>query len=339
MSKTIAQDCVISGGQLIVGGDKIPLPLVGFSGATLPPGGPIPGAAYISGPLMVGQRAPFVNQASQGTVMITRVNPVLAPNFIPPRPIVSIQNFPGVPALPTDILIGTGAPCGITINTGVDGGLLNIIYGTNVKTHSVAGEFSINLLKDDLASFAKKIAAKLEAGFETRMSAIASFAAKFESGPTFNSTVTKSPVVVGNVFTGKSLIDKGFDIEHPKRKGKRLRHICVEGPESAIYIRGRLTNENIINLPDYWDGLVDPDSITVNLTQIGSSQDLIVDRIDWGKRVVVKSGTASNIDCYYQIWGNRIGPKLFVEYDGESPADYPGDQSGHSIAGYNYDVR
>jgi len=339
MSKTIAQDCVISGGQLIVGGDKIPLPLVGFSGATLPPGGPIPGAAYISGPLMVGQRAPFVNQASQGTVMITRVNPAVAAAYIPPRPIVSIQNFPGVPALPTDILIGTGAPCGITINTGVDGGLLNIIYGTNVKTHSVAGEFSINLLKDDLASFAKKIAAKLEAGFETRMSAIASFAAKFESGPTFNSTVTKSPVVVGNVFTGKSLIDKGFDIEHPKRKGKRLRHICVEGPESAIYIRGRLTNENIINLPDYWDGLVDPDSITVNLTQIGSSQDLIVDRIDWGKRVVVKSGTASNIDCYYQIWGNRIGPKLFVEYDGESPADYPGDQSGHSIAGYNYDVR
>jgi len=337
MSKTIAQDCVISGGQLIVGGDKIPLPLVGFSGATGTV--PISGAAYISGPLMVGQRAPFVNQASQGTVMITRVNPVLAPNFIPPRPIVSIQNFPGVPALPTDILIGTGAPCGITINTGVDGGLLNIIYGTNVKTHSVAGEFSINLLKDDLASFAKKIAAKLEAGFETRMSAIASLAAKFESGPTFNATTHKVPVVVGNVFTGKSLIDKGFDIEHPKRKGKRLRHICVEGPESAIYIRGRLTNENIINLPDYWDGLVDPDSITVNLTQIGSSQDLIVDRIDWGKRVVVKSGTASNIDCYYQIWGNRIGPKLFVEYDGESPADYPGDQSGHSIAGYNYDVR
>jgi hypothetical protein len=26
-----------------------------------------------------------------------------------------------------------------------------------------------------------------------------------------------------------------------------------------------------------------------------------------------------------------------VEYDGESPADYPGDQSGHSIAGYTYD--
>jgi len=30
---------------------------------------------------------------------------------------------------------------------------------------------------------------------------------------------------------------------------------------------------------------------------------------------------------------------LHVQYDGESPADYPGDQSDHSIAGYDYDVR
>ena len=40
---------------------------------------------------------------------------------------------------------------------------------------------------------------------------------------------------------------------------------------------------------------------------------------------------------FYHVWGNRIGPELHVEYDGESPADYPGDQSGHSIAGYTYD--
>ena len=43
--------------------------------------------------------------------------------------------------------------------------------------------------------------------------------------------------------------------------------------------------------------------------------------------------------CHYEVWVNRIGPPLITEYDGESPADYPGDQSGHSIAGYNYDVR
>nr|BAR30545.1 hypothetical protein [uncultured Mediterranean phage uvMED] len=344
MSKTIAQDCIISGGQLIVGGDKIPLPLVGFSGATLPPGGPIPGAAYISGPLMVGQRAPFVNPASQGTVMITRVNPAVAAAYIPPRPMISIQNTPGVPALPTDILIGTGAPCGITINTGMDGGLLNIIYGTNVKTHNVAGEFSINLLKDDLASFAKKIAAKLEAGFETRLSAIASLAAKIESGPTFNSSFSQSPCGKFPIMDGYATRNKPFDIPHPKKDKKRIRHICAEGPESGIYVRGRLTDKNVIELPEYWDGLIDPDSITVNLTQIGYSQDLIVESIDWGKVVRIKSGTGANINCFYEVWAarwidsNNHNEKLHVVYDGESPANYPGDNNNFSFSlppGYN----
>ena len=38
-------------------------------------------------------------------------------------------------------------------------------------------------------------------------------------------------------------------------------------------------------------------------------------------------------------YGNdRLG-EFVVEYVGESPADYPVDQSNHSIAGYHYDVR
>ena len=45
MSETIAQDLVVQGGQLIVGGDKVPLRLVGLGNCILPPGGGIPGAA------------------------------------------------------------------------------------------------------------------------------------------------------------------------------------------------------------------------------------------------------------------------------------------------------
>ena len=119
---------------------------------------------------------------------------------------------------------------------------------------------------------------------------------------------------------------KDFDIPHPTKENHRLRHVCLEGPESAVYVRGRLTNNNVIELPDYWRGLVDPESITVSLTQIGSSQDLIVERIEWGSRVVVRSGTASNIDCYYLIHGERKdGEKLIVEYEGDKISDYPGD--------------
>ena len=134
---------------------------------------------------------------------------------------------------------------------------------------------------------------------------------------------------------------KGFDIPHPNKKGHRLRHICVEGPEDGpIYIRGKLNGNNDIVLPDYWRGLIDEDSITVHLTPFGTQQDLFVDQIKWGKIVIVKSGSGGPIKCYYQVWANRLADeKLHVEYEGESPADYPGDNTRFSIAGYDYDRR
>jgi len=125
---------------------------------------------------------------------------------------------------------------------------------------------------------------------------------------------------------------KPFDIPHPTKEGWRLRHVCLEGPESGVYYRGRLTNSNVIELPEYWKGLVDAESITVTLTQIGSSQDLIVDKIEWGSKVLIRSGTASNIDCYFLVHGERKdGEKLIVEYEGKSIEDYPGDNSIYSI--------
>jgi hypothetical protein len=149
-------------------------------------------------------------------------------------------------------------------------------------------------------------------------------------------------VVTAPAFRGNINVQswKGFDIKHPNKSNHRLRHICLEGPEAGVYFRGRLTGKNIINLPNYWDGLVDPETITVTLTQIGSSQDLIIDAIEWGKRVKVRSGNGTNIDCYYVIHAARIdGEPLIVEYEGETPAEYPGDDKQFSISGYDYDAR
>jgi hypothetical protein len=138
--------------------------------------------------------------------------------------------------------------------------------------------------------------------------------------------VTASEVRAGGITLTSR---KAFDIPHPNKKGWRLRHICLEGPESAVYYRGRLTNSNVINLPDYWEGLVNPETITVTLTQIGSSQDLIVERIEWGKKIVIKSGSASAIDCYFLVHAERVdGERLIVEYEGEK---YPGDDSQYSL--------
>lgn len=133
---------------------------------------------------------------------------------------------------------------------------------------------------------------------------------------------------------------KGFDINHPTKENHRLRHICLEGPEGGIYFRGRLTKSNEITIPEYWTNLVDPKSITISLTQIGSSQDLIIEKIDECKRIIIKSGNNSDIDCFYLVNGSRIdGDPLIVEYEGKTPAEYPGDDKQYSISGYDYDVR
>lgn len=157
------------------------------------------------------------------------------------------------------------------------------------------------------------------------------------TAPTFNGNL--NGVASGN----KTLA--AFDIPHVMQQGKRIRHIVAEGPEPGIYIRGKLSDSNVIELPEYWEGLIDPESITVTLTQIGYSQDLIVEGIEWGKRVKIKSGNGANINCYYEVWAARwVNPmdhseELHVVYEGKSPDDYPGNKSSFLVGGWDYDRR
>ena len=131
---------------------------------------------------------------------------------------------------------------------------------------------------------------------------------------------------------------KNFDIPHPTKKGWRLTHSCIEGPEAAVYIRGRLKNYSEIHLPEYWKGLVDIDTITINLTPIGSHQDIIIKRWDDSK-VYLQSKGGMPIDCFYHIMAERKDTeKLIPEYKGNIE-DYPGDNSQRSIAGYHYDIK
>jgi hypothetical protein len=134
---------------------------------------------------------------------------------------------------------------------------------------------------------------------------------------------------------------KGFDIQHPtKPDTHRLRYICLEGPEVGTYLRGKLINSNIIELPEYWnEKFIDPDSITVNLTPYGNYQELFVNEIK-GNKIIIKNNSASKINCHYTVFAERkMKDKLKVEYEGQSPADYPGDNSDYSLAGWNYDRR
>ena len=156
---------------------------------------------------------------------------------------------------------------------------------------------------------------------------------------TFNATgliKSDSEVMAG----GHQLtVKKNFDIPHPNIEGYRLRHCCVEGPEAAIYVRGKVSVDGIIELPDYWQNFVDKESITVHLTPIGSYQELYVKTIEYGKRVIVRNAAGGAIKADYQVWADRAGEKVIVEYEGKSAADYPGDSRMYSVVGYNYDVR
>jgi len=119
-------------------------------------------------------------------------------------------------------------------------------------------------------------------------------------------------VTVNGAFSAAS---KSFLIDHPTKPGMKLRYGSLEGPENGVYVRGTL-NGNVIELPDYWTGLIDPNSITVTLTPIGKYQKLYVEDIQNNKVYVVNDDiTDSTVNCFYVVYGERIDvEKLIVEF-------------------------
>ena len=152
-----------------------------------------------------------------------------------------------------------------------------------------------------------------------------------------DTNVTGNSHVTGNITTGGDLTVGGFaswsgsivattklfDIPHPNKEGYRLAHACLEGPEHSVYFRGKVRNRTTIQLPKYWEGLVDYTTITVNLTPIGAHQNVIVKRVDESK-IYLQAQGGMPINCYFHVYGTRqdVG-RLEVEYEGESFKDSP----------------
>jgi hypothetical protein len=114
-----------------------------------------------------------------------------------------------------------------------------------------------------------------------------------------------------NNFNEINANTKNFDIEHPvKGNPWRLQYTSLEGPEAGVYLRGESTDK-VIELPDYWTGLVHEDSITVQLTPIGSPCIHYVEKIE-DNRVYIDCQDGQP-NCYYLIQAKRkdiSGPKL-----------------------------
>ena len=289
------------------------------------------GTGHFNGGVLVGSGNFFLPTHPSATLMVTRPNPLENPAAIAPG-IVHVRNSPATPPLPTDVVIGDPlGPVGVTMMCGT----LTVEYGVELELgklkKAVVGLKKNTGVKADTGAKTSN-GAETQSGVEARAGAksFAGFGAIFGG--------TKTPFVAGKVFTGRALGNKGFDIPHPTKENYRLRHVCVEGPENAVYIRGKLNGENVIKLPEYWKGLINYDTISVNLTPFGRKDSLYVKDIQ-EDRIIISGDHLTNVRCFYQVWADRSGEPLIVEYEGQSPAEYPGDSSSYSIAGYDYDVR
>lgn len=141
---------------------------------------------------------------------------------------------------------------------------------------------------------------------------------------------------VGSLNAKSAIWDakKSFDIQHPTKQNYRLRYICLEGPTADVYLKGKLVNESYIQLPDYWKEFVDMESLVINLTPNGHWQELFVDKIEWGDRIYIRNNSGTAINCDYVVFGERIDTtKNISEYQGLTPADYPGDNREYNING------
>lgn len=111
-----------------------------------------------------------------------------------------------------------------------------------------------------------------------------------------------------------SATNKSFVIDHPTKPGMKLRYGSLEGPENGVYIRGRVEDKNVIELPDYWTGLIDPGTITVHLTPAGKFSRVYVDIIADNK-IFIKAHLFNKINCFYIVYAERKDiPKLKVEF-------------------------
>ena len=203
-----------------------------------------------------------------------------------------------------------------------------------------------DLALSNIFGFTSRIGAEIQAAFKSIFGLKSNAAVQITQGPKVCQAVTTTPLVhaqagVFNTIVAKTGVltgvnisgctgKKDFDIPHPTKEGWRLRHVCIEGPTADVYVRGRLNNSNVIELPKYWRNLVDPETITVNITPIGTHQELYVDKIEWGTRILIKNNCGSGVNCYYTVYGERADTdKNIPEYEG-TYNDYPGDNKQYT---------
>lgn len=290
-----------------------PIPVTALTG--------INGGIHASGISIFGNCLAF--PAPIGNVLITRSSDIK----LKAAPMLWIRSFPDSPPTPTDVTVGD--PAGL-VGISVNASIISILNATtlNVISPNSFWQGIKNLIGAETIA-----GVKAQTGAEARSGPKCTNGVQNINGSLKVEGLVTAPAFLGNISacSGK----KNFDIKHPSKEGHRLRYVSLEGPTADVFLRGKLENNSIIKLPEYWKNLVDPDTISINLTPIGLYQELFVEKIEWGKNIIVKNNLSGPINCHYVIYGERSDvEKNIPEYSGLTPEDYPGDNSQCNINGF-----
>lgn len=230
----------------------------------------------------------------------------------PPPPSIFKVSSKGLPPTPIDVMLGDIAgPVGINVNSlviSISNQTSIIISSPNTNGYGVLTWTGAKTLTGAEVIAAAKAAVGAEARSDAKV-----FNGIVTVNGLLKSDICKSEL---GIFANVAAPFKKFDIPHPSKSGYRLVHTCLEGPEIGVYYRGKLENNNIIELPEYWRGLVDPETITVNLTPHSCYQELFVKSIEWGTRVVIQNNSGGAINCSYVVYAERKDvERIQIEYE------------------------
>ena len=69
---------------------------------------------------------------------------------------------------------------------------------------------------------------------------------------------------------------------------------------------GKVHTDGIIELPENWQGNIKPETISVQLTPIGTYQELYVKEIQWGMKVIIRNSGGGSLNAYYTVTADPI---------------------------------
>jgi hypothetical protein len=241
---------------------------------------------------------------------------------------VLTQITPGTAVLNGPCYIGANASPGVPRATCMIGPSLfgNPVSLETIGITNIFGTFNVSALST-FTGITNKFGSTFKFALSSKSGIDLKNALNLGNGPTiFNGLLTANGGIITpkitaalGVFASVAAPFKHFNIPHPSKSGHRLVHACIEGPEYGVYFRGKLKDITFIELPSFWDNLINPETITVHFTPHRIYQELYVKSIEWGKIIRIANNLGGPIDCDYIVYAERKDVnKLVVEYEGDS---------------------